>query len=426
MTFNEYSATLNIEISTYKDDAPYRDSVSFYSNPLITKENAAAWTQYLLNKVGGLVSQEALDSEEFKQIERELQEQARRERLRKEREAIRAEKRRTQEPLVRIPTLSYIPDGLTVDYEKAYRYYILSAINYIPIDKEDFLYQVQSIERMIVKSPDKFLAKGRPDAGYALAIEICRALPKFKENKGIEPYLDYYKSRIRKFIKLAYHVPVTMAIAWNNKEKLDEANALIEEHKSIYESWGLKSKFILEQQAFVFIGGNPIKVERTLSKEEREAIRAEEYRKKELERKEKAEEAERRSLIPLNPYLENEVFTPDNAYLGAPEIGWEINSQGRVIKKMLNDGKARDAMLLFLQIVKSMCRHFVSDEHYCYFDDMYHPDMSCEIIVKDLNEAYKKGKFAKEDIEFFHEAWKEIEDTEAYKGYGIGYYKFAF
>ena len=39
---------------------------------------------------------------------------------------------------------------------------------------------------------------------------------------------------------------------------------------------------------------------------------------------------------------------------------------------------------------------------------------------------YKEGKFSKEDIEFFHEAWKEIEDTEAYKGYGIGYYKFAF
>ena len=93
MTFNEYSAILNIEISTYKDDTPYRDSVSFYRNPLITKENAAAWTQYLLNKVRGLVSQETLDSEEFKQIERELLEQARRERLRKEQEAIRAEKR---------------------------------------------------------------------------------------------------------------------------------------------------------------------------------------------------------------------------------------------------------------------------------------------------------------------------------------------
>ena len=57
---------------------------------------------------------------------------------------------------------------------------------------------------------------------------------------------------------------------------------------------------------------------------------------------------------------------------------------------------------------------------------MYHPDMSCELIVKDLNEAYKNGKFTKEDIEFFHEAWKEIQDTEAYKGYGIGYYKFEF
>lgn len=30
--------------------------------------------------------------------------------------------------------------------------------------------------------------------------------------------------------------------------------------------------------------------------------------------------------------------------------------------------------------VKSMCEHFVEDEHYCYFDDIYSPEYKMQWI----------------------------------------------
>ena len=58
-------------------------------------------------------------------------------------------------------------------------------------------------------------------------------------------------------------------------------------------------------------------------------------------------------------------------------------------------------------------------------DDMYDPDFSCMNIADSLNNAYTKGKFIQSDIEFFHQAWKEIEQTAAFKE-GVADYTFKF
>ena len=73
-----------------------------------------------------------------------------------------------------------------------------------------------------------------------------------------------------------------------------------------------------------------------------------------------------------------------------------------------------------------MCRHFISDEHWSMFDDVYDPEYSCMSIVDTLNNAYRQGKFSQADLDFFHEAWKEIEKMEAVWNYGIGNFKFEF
>jgi hypothetical protein len=44
------------------------------------------------------------------------------------------------------------------------------------------------------------------------------------------------------------------------------------------------------------------------------------------------------------------------------------------IKEALDAGLYKQAVTMYLQLLKSMTKHFVEDEHYCYFDDMYSPE----------------------------------------------------
>ena len=41
-----------------------------------------------------------------------------------------------------------------------------------------------------------------------------------------------------------------------------------------------------------------------------------------------------------------------------------------------------EAALKFMQMTKSMCRHFVMDEHYNYFDDMYSPEYAVNDMLR--------------------------------------------
>lgn len=48
--------------------------------------------------------------------------------------------------------------------------------------------------------------------------------------------------------------------------------------------------------------------------------------------------------------------------------------ENKRIERLAKQGDYQEAALRFMQMTKSMCRHFVEDEHYNYFDDMYNPE----------------------------------------------------
>ena len=73
-----------------------------------------------------------------------------------------------------------------------------------------------------------------------------------------------------------------------------------------------------------------------------------------------------------------------------------------------------------------MCRHFISDEHWCYFDDIYDLDDFCDLLLDIIKSAHAAGLIPQSDMDFFHEAWKEIEAMEAYWNYGIANYRHSF
>lgn len=156
-----------------------------------------------------------------------------------------------------------------------------------------------------------------------------------------------------------------------------------------------------------------------------EAMQSDEYQQI-AERFRIEEEAERNSLIPVNKSLEKALFIDRSLDWECSLIGYGIDEQGKQVDALLGAGMTHDAIVLFLQIVKYMCKHFISEEHWCMFDDVYDPDYSCELILGSLNKAAHAGNLSVSDKEYFHKAWEEIQAMEACQQYGIANYKIEF
>lgn len=413
-----------MEISYLKDGCQYVLGVNVDANPLITSDNNEAWARYLRDKLSSLVTEDAMQSLEFQKIEADIAERIRHEKEWKASAAERERKERHRKKLGRTQSLGFIPLGLTVDYSVEYGAYVDKAITWTPEDADDFLFQLRSLERMAVKCSARCVENHRPDAAYIQAQEVCRKVPKWKSRKELQVYFDQYKPRLRKFLNAIFKGLIDSAIAWNHTEKLKEANDLIASQADEYGDWGMTSKKLLSLQSDAVITGRPISVERTPNKEEQYQIYLEKHRKEEEARRKAEEEAERNSLIPANKSLEKVLFIDCHLNWECSFIGYRIDEQAKQVDVLLAAGMFHDAIVLFLQIVKYMCKHFVKDEHWTMYDDMYDPDYSCELIADRLNKAGLAGKLSATDITYFHKAWSEIQAMEACQNYGIANYKF--
>ena len=91
-----------------------------------------------------------------------------------------------------------------------------------------------------------------------------------------------------------------------------------------------------------------------------------------------------------------------------------MNVEADFIKEALDAGLYKNAVTMYLQLLKSMCKHFVEDEHYCYFDDMFSPEYTMQCIYEEIQ---------KHDIDIhsqalLEEGHKEIQQSECYEDYG--------
>ena len=93
--------------------------------------------------------------------------------------------------------------------------------------------------------------------------------------------------------------------------------------------------------------------------------------------------------------------------------------ENKNIEQLLTTGEYQTAALMFLQLTKSMCRHFVIDRHWEYFDDMYNPEYAIEDLIEEFCKLAKQGKLPESVNTYLHEAWKEIEEMESCTDYGV-------
>ncbi len=122
-------------------------------------------------------------------------------------------------------------------------------------------------------------------------------------------------------------------------------------------------------------------------------------------------------MIQLNPRYEK-IFNPDNIDQDCDRIADMMSVEGRIIKEALDAGLYKQAVTMYLQLLKSMCDHFVEDEHYCYFDDMYSPEYTMQWIY----EAIQKKDLDAESRLLLEEGHKEILQSECYEDYGYPSY----
>ena len=147
-------------------------------------------------------------------------------------------------------------------------------------------------------------------------------------------------------------------------------------------------------------------------------------------------------MLQLNPRYEA-IFNPDNIDQDCDRIASLMNVEADFIKEALDAGLYKQAVMMYLQLLKSMCKQFVEDEHYCYFDDMYSPEYTMQWIYEAIRKAAIKREEGqvttcafpsvsrlnevKHDIDIeskalLDEGHKEILQSECYEDYGVPSY----
>ena len=112
------------------------------------------------------------------------------------------------------------------------------------------------------------------------------------------------------------------------------------------------------------------------------------------------------------------VFNPRNIDGDCDKIAFLLQPYGVQIKEMLKKGECHEAFTLFYEILDSLSRHFVEDEHYCYFDDMYSPDYVCKDMMDAIIDKIKEGIVTDSEFQYLKSSMGKIAKMEAYENYG--------
>ena len=384
----------------------------------VTDENREAWQRFVENKIRELMKPETMDLPEFNEYLAKVQEEKRKreeyERREKELRIRHADERRRRSSMER-PKITYIPKGLTVDYTEEYGRLLRQEVEFTPTCQEDFLYQRRLIERWYKKSVPQLIAMGRPDAAYGVSMALCKAIPQFVFREDIKTMLDTQKPQLRKLVVGAFEGLVESVKAWNNETERRKVCDFLHTEAIRYKGWRGMTQTLIAMVPSATFKGEPMAVTREMNEAE---VYQERLRKLEEKRHMEAEK-EARSLIPLNPDYETRIFNSRNIGWDCDQIWHLMLEENKRIERLAEQGDYQEAALRFMQMTKSMCRHFVEDEHYNYFDDMYSPEYAIDDLIDLFAGLDKAGKLPVETKVYLEKAWQEIKETECYEDYGL-------
>ena len=122
-------------------------------------------------------------------------------------------------------------------------------------------------------------------------------------------------------------------------------------------------------------------------------------------------------LTPLKTEIEA-ISSESNINEDCDTIARLLSPYREVVRELLSQGNYADAVTVLIEVLESLTFHFVEDEHYDYFDDMYSPDYVCQYMMEAVVDAIKNGNFPDEELQLLKEGLEKLTQTEAYEDYG--------
>ena len=121
-------------------------------------------------------------------------------------------------------------------------------------------------------------------------------------------------------------------------------------------------------------------------------------------------------LTPLKTEIEA-ISSESNINEDCDTIARLLSPYRKNIRESLSQGNYN----VLIEVLESLTYHFVVDEHYDYFDDMYSPDYICQDMVEVIIDTIKSGKFPAEELQRLKNGLENLKHTEAYDDYGVPY-----
>ena len=115
------------------------------------------------------------------------------------------------------------------------------------------------------------------------------------------------------------------------------------------------------------------------------------------------------------------IFSERNIDEDCDTIARLLSPYREVVRELLIQGNYAKAVTILLEVLESLTYHFVEDEHYNYFDDMYSPDYVCQDMMKTIIDAIKNGNFPATELQRLKDELEKLKHTEAYEDYGVPY-----
>ena len=120
---------------------------------------------------------------------------------------------------------------------------------------------------------------------------------------------------------------------------------------------------------------------------------------------------------PLKAEIEA-VFSKHNIDEDCDTITRLLSPYRKTVEESLSQGNYADAVTILLEVFESLTYHFVEDEHYDYFDDMYSPDYVCQDMMEAVITTIKNENFPDEELQRLKDGLEKLKHTEAYEDYG--------
>ncbi len=121
---------------------------------------------------------------------------------------------------------------------------------------------------------------------------------------------------------------------------------------------------------------------------------------------------------PLKAEIEA-VFSKHNIDEDCDTITCLLSPYRKTVEESLSQGNYADAVTILLEVLESLTYHFVEDEHYKYFDDMYSSDYVCQDMMEAVIRSIKSGNFPSAELQRLQDGLEKLKRTEAYEDYGV-------